>query len=196
MSFELELDQSARIALCTVGIPDFASLGIVRKRGESWNAKWLSVSAAERKKSSEAILYALCLRAAYLVASSDAGGWFDTVAVNARQNWHDAATGAPRQGIIASLQASKEDLLNLHLGQLDPKACFRHLKGISTRSIDQVAPVRPIFVMNTADSRIIENRDVAEQLDQEANLAAMPSEDFEQLVASYSNGNLAATVSR
>ena len=49
-------------------------------------------------------------------------------------------------------------------------------------AIDQVALIRPIFVMNTADSRIIENRDVAEQLDQEANLAAMPWEDFEQLV--------------
>jgi restriction system protein len=104
------------------------------------------------------------------------------VAVNASQNWHDPATGVRRQGIIASLQASKEDLLNLHLGQLDPKACFRHFKGISTPSIDQVAPIRPIFVMNTADSRIIENRDVAEQLDQEANLAAMPWEDFEHLV--------------
>ena len=181
-SLKFDLDRSARIALCTVEIPDFAGLSIVRKRGDLWKAKWLPVSAAERKRSTETILYSLCLRVAYLVASSDVGGWFDTVAVNASQNWHDAATGVPRQGIIASLQATKEDLLNLHLGQLDPKACFRHFKGISTPSIDRVAPVRPIFVMNTADSRIIENRDVAEQLDQEANLAAMPWEDFEQLV--------------
>ena len=151
-SLEFDLDRSARIALCTVEIPDFAGLGIVRKRGDSWKAKWLPAPAPERRRSTETILYALCLRAAYLVASSDAGGWFDTVAVNASQNWHDAATGAPRQGVIASLQASKEDLLDLHLGQLDLKACFRHFKGISTPSIDQVAPIWPIFVMNTAAS--------------------------------------------
>lgn len=36
--------------------------------------------------------------------------------------------------------------------------------------------------MNTADQRIIKNRDVDQQLDREANLAAMPWEDFEQLV--------------
>jgi restriction system protein len=36
--------------------------------------------------------------------------------------------------------------------------------------------------LNTTDSRVIENRDVVERLDQEANLAAMPWEDFEHLV--------------
>jgi restriction system protein len=36
--------------------------------------------------------------------------------------------------------------------------------------------------MNTADQRIIENRDVADYIDEEANLAAMPWDDFEHLV--------------
>jgi restriction system protein len=72
--------------------------------------------------------------------------------------------------------------LQLRLDQVDPKVCFRHLKGIVTPSIDRVSPIRPIFVMNTADQRIIENRDVADYIDEEANLAAMPWDDFEHLV--------------
>ena len=76
----------------------------------------------------------------------------------------------------------KSELVTLQIDRLDPKACFRHLKGISTPSVEQVAPVRPIFVMDTNDERIVENRDVAEQMEPEANLAAMPWEDFEQLV--------------
>jgi restriction system protein len=76
----------------------------------------------------------------------------------------------------------KSELVTLQVDRLDPKACFRHLKGISTPSVEQVAPVRPIFVMDTNDERVVENRDVAEQMELEANLAAMPWEDFEQLV--------------
>jgi restriction system protein len=181
-AFETNLDLSARVILCGVEIPDFAGLSIVRKRGTSYKAKWQPVSATERRRSVETILYGLCLRAAYLAANSDVANVFDTVAVNATQSWHDPATGKPCEGIIASLQAPKADLLQLHIGQLDAKACFRYLKGITTPSVDQISPVRPIFVMNTDDRRIIENRDVVDQLDREANLAAMPWEDFEHLV--------------
>ena len=116
------------------------------------------------------------------MAKSDEGNWFDIVAVNARQRWFDPATGAQRAGVIASLQANKDELVQLHLEQVDPKTCFRHLKGISTPSVESVSPVRPIFILNTEDSRIVENRDVAQELRPEANLAAMPWEDFEHLV--------------
>jgi len=68
------------------------------------------------------------------------------------------------------------------LEQVDPKACFRHLKGIATPSLQSIAPVRPIFVLNKNDRRIIEQRNVADALEEEANLAAMPWDDFEHLV--------------
>ena len=122
-------------------------------------------SAKDRKRALETVLYGLNIRAAYLIALSDAGDWFDTIAVNTRQHWNDPATGAPRQGIIASLQAMKSELVTLQVDCPDPKACFRHLKGISTPSVEQVAPVRPIFVMDTNDERVVENRDVAEQME-------------------------------
>jgi restriction system protein len=173
--FEVDIDFVARVALCTIAIPEFSGLQIV-KRGD------VLVSATAAKRARETILYSLCLRAAHLVASSDVGNWFDTVAVNARQNWRDRATGAPLEGTIASLQAEKNEILRLDLERVDPKACFRHLKGISTPSLDQVAPVRPIFVLNKEDKRIIKDKEVADYLEPEANLASMPWEDFEHLV--------------
>jgi restriction system protein len=174
-AFDVDLDFSARVALCTVEIPDFASFRIFGRRNAAASAK-------EGRRVLETMLYSLCLRAAHLVASSDVGDWFDTVAVNARQSWRDRATGAPCDGIIASLQTGKNEILGLHLDQVDPKACFRHLKGISTPSLEQVAPVRPIFILNKADNRIIEDKNVARGMEPEANLAAMPWEDFEHLV--------------
>ena len=177
---EYRTDFEARVFLTTIEIPNFANISIVRERGNSLN--WNPVSAAERKRCLESILYTLAIRAAYLIANSDAGNWFDTIAVNVKQRWNDPATGAPREGVIASLQAMKSELVTLQIGSLEPKACFRHLKGISTPSVDQIAPIRPIFVMDTADDRLVESRHVAEQMDEETNLAAMPWKDFEQLV--------------
>jgi hypothetical protein len=59
---------------------------------------------------------------------------------------------------------------------------YGHLKGISTPSVEDITPVRPIFVMDKNDSRIVKERDVAQELEPEANLVAMPWEDFEHLV--------------
>lgn len=177
---KFDLDFKTRVALCEIQIPDFSKLKVFDRR--EVHLKWRPVSSRAQKINLETILYTLCIRAAYLVAKSDAGDWFNTVAVNAHQSWHDPATGECKEGIIASLQVLKTEMLNLQITHIDPKSCFRHLKGISTPSIDRVAPVRPIFVMDTADNRIIENRNVTEQMDDQANLAAMPWDDFEQLV--------------
>jgi restriction system protein len=177
---EFSLDRISRVAVCTIHVPDPAKLPIVVER--TGYPKWRPVSDTKRKRSSEHLLHSLCIRAAYLVAMNDPVGVFDTVAVNAFQKWFDPATGAPREGIVASLQATKDDLCQLHPGHLDSKACFRHLSGISTPNILNAVTIRPIFVMNTNDDRVIANKDVASRLEDQTNLAAMPWDDFEHLM--------------
>ncbi|UGX99086.1 restriction endonuclease [Bradyrhizobium barranii subsp. barranii] len=177
---ECHYEASTRILLCEIEIPDFATLRITKLRGKS--SDWVDVSAAEKKRLCETLVFALCIRAAYLTAQSDFGNFIDTVAVNALQNWFDPATGAPRSGTIASLQARKEDLLTLQPGRLDAKSCFAHLKGISPPSVTHVTPIRPIFVLDKKDHRIVGNRDVDASLAAEENLASIPWEDFEHLV--------------
>jgi restriction system protein len=67
--------------------------------------------------------------------------------------------------------------------KLDPEACFKHLKGIATPSLDNISPIRPIFVLDKNDDRIVSSKEIDKNLEPEANLAAMPWEDFEHLVA-------------
>jgi restriction system protein len=174
---DFALDVRSRVALCTVELPDFTKLQIVKK-----GAKWTAASEGQRKRASDHILHALCIRAAYLVAMGDPGDFFDTVAVNAHQKWFDPATGHSKTGIVASLQAPKRILCQLEPGRLDPTACFRHLSGISSPNLLNAAPIRPIFVMNTNDNRIVASKDVTSHLQETTNLAAMPWEDFEHLV--------------
>lgn len=136
LDVDVSYDCEVRILLATIEIPDFKQLDIF-KLTKSY--KKTAVSATDRKKLTEYILYALCVRAAYLVAETDTKGMFETVAVNARQNWFDPATGTPCEGIIASFQARKEDLVELQIEKVDPKACFRHFSGIATPSVERVA---------------------------------------------------------
>jgi restriction system protein len=138
-----------------------------------------------KNKLREKLLHSLCIRVAYLLATSDPGDHIRTIAVNAQQRWTDKATGQPRTGIIASLQSAKEALLGLHPGKFEPTACFRHFKGINTPSIDHVAPIRPIYILDKNDKRIVTDKDVAATLDQDTNLASMPWEDFEHLVRQF-----------
>jgi hypothetical protein len=166
-SFEPYIDLVSRIVLCTIEIPDFGALKILRKRTNSPRAKWLPVSAADRRRANEMILHSLCLRAAYLLANSDEDDWFDLIGVNAKQDWFDRATGAPRSGMIASLQATKGEFAKLDLEQVDPTTCFHHLKGISSLCGDQVAAISPIFIVNKGP---------------EINLASIPWDDFEHLM--------------
>jgi restriction system protein len=187
-AFDVEIDLEARIALATIEIPDFNSLAIVKPRQRASRSSfytlpdWQPVNASEKKRAIESVLYSLPIRAACLIALSDEENWFDTIVVNATQKWIDKATGQPRSGVVASLQATSEELIRLRLDQVEPKACFRHLKGLATPSTEDVVPIRPIFTMSRDDDRIVRDRDVAEGLQPDTNLAAMPWDDFEHLV--------------
>ena len=172
-------DSNTRLMLVTIDVPDFVRLKMTKLFKTN---KCAEVAAAEKARQFEKLLYSLIIRAAYLVARSDTANMIDTVAVNARQQWFDTGTGQAKDGIIASLQAQKEELIRLDIDKIDPKACFRYLKGIATPSIENVAAIRPIFTLDKNDSRIVENRDVDLGLIPDTNLASMPWDDFEHLV--------------
>jgi len=180
LPISFDFDQSSGVLLCSITVPDFALLQIVKRRGKSYDTA--PVAPRERKTLNETVLYSLCIRAAFLAAQCNIRNWFDTIAVNASQKWVDRATGAPKQGIIASVQGPSREFMALRMDQIDPKMCFRHFKGISTPTVEDVASVRPIFSFNKDDSRIVQNRDVDSEMNVEANIAAMPWEDFEHLV--------------
>lgn len=195
MDFDINYDPDIRIVIGTINLPDLSTLEI--KKGDGLP----SVSKIENRRLIDTIFYSLILRTAYQISQADVGDWFDLIAINVIQKWRDPATGNPLEGITASMQVVKKEILNLQLHHVDPKSCFRHLKGISTPSLERISPIRPIFVMNKNDRRIIENRDVAEGLETEANLALMPWDDFEHLVRQlfeweFSNKGIEVKVTR
>jgi restriction system protein len=140
-------------------------------------------SDTEKKKLVRKCLYSIVIRAGYLASLILKDTSYRTVAINVTQSWFDPATGTPRKGVICSLQAQVSDFMALDLSRVDPESCFRHFKGIATPSFDSISPIRPILVLNKNDDRFIAAKDLGSLLVHDENLASMPWEDFEHLVA-------------
>src|SRR5262249_17040888 len=62
------------------------------------------------------------------------------------------------------------------------KACFRQLKGVGSSKLHSLVPVAPIVRLRRDDGRFVSSYEVAHQLDEGYNLAAMDWEDFEHLI--------------
>ncbi len=179
--FHVFVDHNAKVALVEIQFPDFAKHSFQIDATAKGLPKY--ASEAQKKKIVRQCLYSVVIRAGYLASRVLEATSYKTVAINVSQAWFDPATGSPRTGIICSLQAQVSEFTALRLDQVDPEACFRHLTGIAVPSFDSISPVRPIFVLNKLDDRFIATRELDSLLAPEANLAAMPWEDFEQLVA-------------
>lgn len=100
-------------------------------------------------------------------------GWVDTI---------DPGTGKDLTLCILSIQASREEFMSLDLKRVDPKECFKKLKGVGSTKLHTITPVAPIIKMDKEDKRFISSYDVIAELDDSENLALMNWEDFEHLI--------------
>jgi restriction system protein len=181
-NMDIFYEPNSKIVLVELEIPDLFSMSVVKLREKRTGDEWIQLSGRDQIKLKQEALYSLCIRAGYLAARSDTDNNIDIITINAKQSWFDPATGSPKEGIVASLQSSKNDFLSLQIDHIEPKACFRYLKGISTPSIENITAINPIFTLDLSDRRIVEGRNISESLDPDANLAEMPWDDFEHLV--------------
>jgi hypothetical protein len=179
--FQAFADPTAKVVLVDLKFPDFSNhqflLGYLKDNRPKY------ASDTEKKKLVRKCLYSIVIRAGYLASLVLKDTSYKTVAINVTQSWFDPATGTPRKGVICSLQAQVSDFMALDLSRVDPESCFRHFKGIATSSFDSISPIRPILLLNKNDERFIAAKDLGSLLEHDENLASMPWEDFEHLVA-------------
>lgn len=140
------------------------------------------VSEAWLKKTYDEVLYQIALRTLHELYLADEPAVLKSIVFNGWVQSIDKATGVETHGCILSVQAGREEFLQINLSQVDPKACFRKLKGIASSKLIELTPVRPILTINKEDRRFVEGYAVADTLDDRTNLAAMDWLDFENLI--------------
>lgn len=130
------------------------------------------------------VIYQLTLRVIYELFQTIPKNHVHSIVFNGWARGTDKATGQDFHSCIISLQVSTDEMKNINFMRVDPKTCFRNLKGVSTASLAQLSPVKPIIQMSiqTEDVRFVESRDILADINSIPNLAEMEWEDFEHLI--------------
>jgi restriction system protein len=136
----------------------------------------------ERKSNFESVAYQICLRTLHELFEADEHDNIGSVLFNGFVNFVDPATGIERRSCLLSVLVDREKFTAIDLSRVEPKTCFKALKGVSAASLASMAPIPPVMEMDTEDRRFIEAREVGSNIDQSTNLASISWEDFEHLV--------------
>lgn len=160
-------------------MPRIREVKYVKARGEFVEVPVPSVEANSRY---DRLLYQICLRTLYEVFTADSGRAVQSVVFNGWVTAIDPATGHEVTSCVLSVQAARGPFLSLDLKNVDPKPCFRALKGVGSSKLHSLAAVPPIVTIDKHDSRFVEGYGVTQDLDSDSNIAAMDWLDFENLI--------------
>jgi len=102
----------------------------------------------------EQVLYQTTLRTICELYETDEIHAFDAVVFNGWVEYLDQATGQPGKSCIMSVYTGREEFLAINLSSVEPKACYRALKGVSAAKPATLTPVQPILRLTreTVDS--------------------------------------------
>lgn len=184
---ELDLDYNHETKILIVdyslpSIDDMPKLNEVKyvKSKDKLVEIFLSESAVN--KLYDSLIYQIALRTIHEIYESDVVNAIDSIVFNGWVESLDKAIGHKVDACIVSVQANRQEFLSINLANIDPKVCFKSLKGVGSSKLHSLTPIAPILNISREDRRFISSYGVAGELDETCNLAAMDWEDFEHLI--------------
>jgi len=137
--------------------------------------KEVFLSESQNAKLYDDLIYQIALRTLHELFQSDSAKAISTILFNGIVTSTDRSTGNEVTACILSMsvQASREPFLAINLAKVEPKSCFRQLKGVGNSKLHSVTPVAPIVELSRDDRRFVPAYAVAEQLNAGYNLAVM-----------------------
>jgi len=183
--FDLDFNHQTGMLIVNYKLPapaDIPTLSEVKyvQSTDSFSERHLSEVNAARLY--DDLIYQVALRTLNELLEGDQISVLTGVVFNGFVTAVDKGTGNEVTACIISIQSSREALRAINLSKVDPKACFRQLKGVGSSKLHSMTPVAPIINLRRDDERFIPSYDVAQRLNEGFNLAAMDWEDFEHLI--------------
>lgn len=134
----------------------------------------------QMNKKYDAVVYKIVLRCLFELFSNDANDFIDAISFNGWVTAINKSTGKEETKCIVSIYVTKPVFNEINLESVDPKQCFKGLKGVGSSTLFDLAAVQPIMLLNKKDKRIVMSKVV--NYNDSTNLAAMNWEDFEHLI--------------
>ena len=184
-SFDLDYSKESRMLLveyalpCPESIPTLIDVKYVAARKE---LKETHLSANQIAKIYDNAIYNITLRTLHELFEADQANAIDVIVFNGWVETTNKATGKMANNCIVSIQVKKDEFSEIDLSKVDPKSCFKNLKGISSSKLSGITAIQPILQIDKEDRRFVPSQDVVDKIDESSNLASMPWEDFEHLI--------------
>ena len=184
-NYELEYNPANKILIVEYELPSMECLPKIKEVKHIASRKELKesyISDSQITKMFDEAMYKITLRTIHELFEADEAKAIEAVSFNGWIKAINKATGKEENNCILSIQVKKNEFLEIDLANVDPKTCFKNLKGVASSKLSSITPVQPIMQINKYDKRFVESYDVTNQLDTSTNLAAMDWEDFEHLI--------------
>ena len=184
-NFEIEYNPENQILIVEYDLPPIESLPTIKEVKYIASKKELRemyISDSQVNKMYDSAIYQITLRTLHELLEADSTDAISAISFNGWVDSVNKATGKSENKCILSIQVKRDEFLEIELANVDPKACFKSLKGVASTKLTTLTPIKPILQISKTDKRIIEGYDVADSLDEATNVAAMDWEDFEHLV--------------
>jgi len=183
--FEIEYQPDSKSLVIEFSLPAPESIPRIKevryvKSREDFTEILLGES--ERERLYDSVVYQLCLRAIATVYHADSAERVDGITFNGWVTAVDPAKGKETTTCIMSVSTRRAQFCEIDLSRVDPKACFRSLKGVGSSKLHSITAIAPICTISREDHRFIMAHDVADTLAEGYNLATMEWEEFEQLI--------------
>lgn len=183
--FELEYNEKNKTLIVEYLLPapnHLPTLKEVKYTQSKDEFKEVYITDAALRKIYDNVVYQITLRTIHEVFEADVIDAIHAIVFNGWVKSIDKATGKEAAACILSVQTTKQEFKEINLSQVDPKLCFKSLKGIGSSKLHSLTPIAPILQINREDSRFVTSYTLAASLDESDNLAAMDWEDFEHLI--------------
>ena len=158
-------------------IPTLKSISFVSSQSA---IKEKHVTEKQKENIFDQVIYKITLRSIKELFNSDYNNCIEAVSFNGWVKSINKATGLEVENCILSIQIKKEEFSNIILENVDPKICFRNLKGIGSSKLSSLIEIQPIITTFVSDKRFVDSKNI--DFDDTTNLALMNWEDFEHLI--------------
>ncbi|WP_411030170.1 restriction endonuclease [Spongiimicrobium sp. 3-5] len=157
--------------------PETKEFRYIKTRNEY---KEIKFSDRELDKLYNDIIYRLVLDLISISFENDLINVIKTIVFNGWTNAINKATGLYNKACVLSVVCDKSEFSKINFSEVDPKECFKSLKGISANKISNQTPIKPIITIANDDRRFVSSQEIG--IDSSTNLASMHWEDFEHLI--------------
>ena len=184
-NFELEYNPENKILIIEYELPSlerFPKVKEVKYIASNNELKEYHISESQFNKMFDDATYKITLRSLHEIFEADAVEAIDAISFNGWVKSINKASGNEETNCILTIQVKKNEFLKINLSNVDPKTCFKYLKGVASSKLSSLTPVQPILQMSRMDKRFVDGYNVTNGIDNTTNLAAMDWEDFEHLI--------------